>query len=79
MKTPCLARLNEEAETRAIQESELRVRAYDAAARAFHPFHQEPPMLSFALFAVLTAGSPDLAPGAVYDPKIPTIKASMIA
>lgn len=32
-------------------------------------------MLSIALFAMLTAGSPDLAPGAVYDPKIPTIKA----
>ena len=31
-------------------------------------------MLSIALFAMLTAGSPDLAPGAVYDPKIPTIK-----
>ncbi len=31
-------------------------------------------MLSFALLAVLAAGSPELSPGTVYDPAIPTIK-----
>lgn len=31
-------------------------------------------MLSIAFFALLTAGTPELAPGAVYDPKIPTIR-----
>lgn len=33
-----------------------------------------PPMLTLSLLALLAAGSPELSPGTVYDPAIPTIK-----